>query len=255
MLLRKKKILPVMLAYVLIAVFSVVSAAAAPTPDKPRILIYGDSLAWGYVPLENPVPPQRFPASERWPGVIQQQLGAEYSVIEEALNSRTAGVDDTLKSLDASIRPYYNLNGRLTLLPIVRSHEPLALVVIELGANDARGYQKQSLEDIKQSIITLIRIVKLGSSKGQNPKILLLAPPALRPGKSEALNSLFAGGYELAARLGPAFKEIARQENVEFFDIGEIIPVADGIDGVHLSAEGNIKLGTALAAKIKSILQ
>jgi lysophospholipase L1-like esterase len=239
-----------------IVLFSASFACAAP-PGRESILVYGDSLTWGFVPLENPVPPQRFAYEVRWPGVSQQELGKNFAVIEEGLNGRNAGVDDfsAAKSLDPSIRDDLNLNGHPTLLPIIRSHEPLALVLIMLGTNDIRSYNQQSLERIKDSVTHLIRIVKLGSTRGIEPRILLVAPPPVQAGKSERMNSLFGGGYELARQLGQAYKAIAQSEKVEFFDAASIIPVADGIDGIHLTPEANAGLGRALAAQVKRILQ
>jgi lysophospholipase L1-like esterase len=68
------------------------------------------------------------------------------------------------------------------------------------------------------------------------------------------MNGLFGGGYELARQLAPAYQAIAQSEEVEFFDAAAIIPVADGIDGIHFTPEANARLGQALAARIKRIL-
>jgi lysophospholipase L1-like esterase len=216
------------------------------------ILIYGDSITWGYVPLAEAPNPQRYPFTLRWTGVLQQELGPAYTVIEEGLNSRTAGVDEFAK-LDTAIEGDLNLNGRPTFLPVLRSHEPLALVVIFLGANDARPYQNQSLDAIGNSIVHLIRIAKLGPRLTQ-PKILLVAPPPLGPGENAGLNRVFDGSYELSTKFGEAFREIAQREGVEFFDAGAAASVKDSIDGIHFNEEGNLKFGKALAVKIREIL-
>ncbi|GHT84130.1 hydrolase [Spirochaetia bacterium] len=216
------------------------------------ILIYGDSITWGYVPLAK-LPFERYPFSVRWTGILQKELGSGYTIIEEGLNSRTAGVDD-FPELDPGIQGDLNLNGRPSFLPIIHSHEPLALIVIFLGANDVRPYQKQTLEDIRNSITQLIRIAKLGAYIS-SPKILLVAPPPLGPGQHEGLNSIFeGGGYELSAQLAPLYREIALSEGIEFFDAGSAASVKDSIDGVHFDKEENQKFGKALAVKIREIL-
>jgi lysophospholipase L1-like esterase len=231
------------------------ASQAAAWQDNPRILIYGDSITWGYVPLEDPSPVQRFPFSVRWPGVIQTALGNRYIIVEEGLNSRTAGVDEFASYLDPSIQDDFTLNGRPTLLPLIRSHEPLALVVIMLGTNDTRLYQNQSPEAIEASVTHLIQIVKLGSTPEYLPKILLVAPPPGRQGASAVINFLFEGSYDRAALLGRSFAKVARAEDVYFFDAGTVLPVADGLDGIHLTPEGNAALGKALAEKISGILE
>jgi lysophospholipase L1-like esterase len=220
--------------------------------DSQSILFYGDSITWGYVPFADSATWDRYPFNVRWTGVIQKELGPGYTVIEEGLNSRTAGVDE-FPALDPPIERDLNLNGRPSFLPIIRSHEPLALIVIILGANDVRPYHNQTLDDIKASVTHLVKIAKLGPRLTQ-PKILLVAPPPLGPGQNEGLNKLFNGGYELSARLADAFGEIALAENIEFFDAGAAASVLDTLDGIHFDEEGNKRFGLALAAKIREIL-
>jgi lysophospholipase L1-like esterase len=241
-----------------ILVLGVAGCAAAPSfraDNAKTILAYGDSITWGYVPLAEAPAPERYPFSVRWTGVLQRELGPGYVVIEEGLNSRTAGVDEFAR-LDPAIEQDLNLNGRPSFLPIIRSHEPLDLVIIFLGTNDTRAYQNQSLEDIKESIIHLIRTAKLGP-RLQAPKILLVGPPPHGPGQNAGLNGVFEGSYELSARLAAAYQEIAEAEAVEFFDAASAASAAsvqDSVDGVHFDVEGNRKFGTALAAKIRQIL-
>ena len=53
--------------------------------EKIKILCYGDSNTWGYIPGTDH---QRFSKDERWPGALQRMLGDKYEIIEEGLNSR-----------------------------------------------------------------------------------------------------------------------------------------------------------------------
>jgi lysophospholipase L1-like esterase len=48
-------------------------------------MCYGDSLTWGYNPRDG----TRYAFDQRWPGVLQSELGSGFRVIEEALNGRT----------------------------------------------------------------------------------------------------------------------------------------------------------------------
>jgi lysophospholipase L1-like esterase len=84
------------------------------------ILCYGDSLTWGY----NPADATRYPFEQRWPGVLQAELGSEVRVIEEALNGRTAATDSWVQP---------NRNGRAMLGPLLESHAPLDWVIVMLG--------------------------------------------------------------------------------------------------------------------------
>ena len=53
---------------------------------KKRILCFGDSYTWGYVPGTDH---ERFPEDVRFPKVLQKLLGENFEIIEEGLNSRT----------------------------------------------------------------------------------------------------------------------------------------------------------------------
>ena len=68
------------------------------------ILCYGDSNTWG----QRPDNEARYAYYERWTGVLQQELGAAYRVIEEGLSGRTTIWDDPTE---------YGRNGA-TFLPM-----------------------------------------------------------------------------------------------------------------------------------------
>jgi lysophospholipase L1-like esterase len=199
---------------------------------------------------------KRYSFGERWTGALQRELGEKYTVIEEGLSGRTAGVDAAFWNLEGIEPEDQNFNGRRSLLPVVWSHEPLSAVVIMLGTNDARNFLKQSIFDVEASVTTLIRLVKNGSTPGQKPKILLISPPPARKGESELFNTIFGeSAYELSLRYGAVFREIAGREGVSFFDAAAVIPVADGIDGLHLSPGANMKLGAAVARELRAMLE
>ena len=46
------------------------------------------------VPIEGGVPTTRYPAEDRWPEVMQAELGSGYEVVVDALSGRTTDVDD-----------------------------------------------------------------------------------------------------------------------------------------------------------------
>ena len=98
------------------------------TRDK-SVLCFGDSNTWGYIPLKG----ERLSRAERWPGIMQKSLGESYYVIEEALNGRTTVFDEPFRD---------GRNARTTLLSVLESHAPLALLIIMLGTNDLRAPRK-----------------------------------------------------------------------------------------------------------------
>ena len=89
------------------------------------ILCFGDSNTYG----ESPEGLGRYPRDERWPGILQTALGAEYLVIEEGLNGRTTVWEDEVEG---------DKSGKKHLPVCLASHAPLDLVILMLGANDLK---------------------------------------------------------------------------------------------------------------------
>lgn len=89
------------------------------------IVCYGDSNTWGY----DPVTMDRLPITQRWTGVLAQELGAGYRVIEEGLNGRTTVWDDPIEGYK---------NGKEYLIPCLETHRPIDLITILLGTNDLK---------------------------------------------------------------------------------------------------------------------
>ena len=98
------------------------NGSTSPT-DVTAILCYGDSNTWGYTASTQ----ERMGRWERWPGVLQRELGDDVHVIEEGMNGRTTAFD----------RPFDLHRNGLTYLPVsLQTHAPLDAVVISLGTND-----------------------------------------------------------------------------------------------------------------------
>src|SRR5262245_33726268 len=94
-----------------------------------QVLCYGDSNTWGCVPLQGDEAATRFARAERWTGVLQDELGPDYWIVEEGLNGRTTTRDDEAAP---------DRNGLTLLLPVLEAHHPLDLVVVMLGTNDLK---------------------------------------------------------------------------------------------------------------------
>jgi lysophospholipase L1-like esterase len=57
------------------------------------VLCYGDSNTWGFRPDTK----ERFDEDTRWPGVLRNELGGGFRVVEEGLNGRTTVWDDPIE--------------------------------------------------------------------------------------------------------------------------------------------------------------
>ena len=219
--------------------------------EKIRIMVYGDSNVWGFTQRPGV---KRYPSNVRWTGVLQNKLGSEYTIIEEGLSSRTAGVDNYENGLNEAIQYELNFNGRPTLMPLLKSHIPLDLVIIALGDNDLKVRFHKSPEEATANVEKLVQLVKLSCDPEKEwygygvPKILVIAPPPFNATKPS-----YAPRNEDSKQLGHLFKDMAARNGVEFLDFGEIIKYPEMPDGLHFTAEQHKILGEAVAAKVKSM--
>jgi hypothetical protein len=63
---------------------------------------------------------------------------------------------------------------------------------------------------------------------------------------------MFGGGHEKSKELARQYKDMADFAKVDFLNAGDFI-TTDGCDGIHFTAENNLDLGRAIAAKIEAI--
>src|SRR5262249_8914722 len=168
------------------------------------VMCYGDSLTWGY----NPSDGARYPFDQRWPGVLQQELGGGVRVIEEALNGRTAATDSWLLP---------DRNGHTLLAPLLESHAPLDLVILLLGTNDIAPCCHRTAAEVACGCAALVWTVQKSQAGpgGGVPEIQLIAPPPL--GEVSGLMGLFfRGGEEASKALAPAYETVAKSCGCHF---------------------------------------
>ena len=216
-----------------------------------RVLCFGDSNTWGFVPVPTP-PSSRYARELRWPQVMGVALGPNVTVIEEALNGRTTDLADPANPLLGGA----GLDGAAYLPAALASHLPLDAVVIMLGTNDLKAHFARAPARIAQGARRLLNVARtLDGGVGTaypNPRLLLLCPPPLGT-LSPAFADMFAGGGAKSRELPPLFAAAAQAAGAAFLDAGTVI-ATDGVDGVHLSADMQRRLGLAVAEAVGELL-
>jgi lysophospholipase L1-like esterase len=208
----------------------------------PVVLCFGDSNTHGY----GAATASRYPKPVRWPGVLAAELGPDVEVIEEGLNGRTTIWED----------PYFEgRNGRPYLLPCLRTHAPVDVIVIMLGTNDTKSIFGRTAGEIASGADSLVDIALRSACgpDGSSPQVLLIAPPP--PGEATEVSELWGFGEARAKglRMGPLYRMVAANRKVAFLDAGEHV-VVDPADGVHLTPAGHAALGAAVADAVRALL-
>jgi lysophospholipase L1-like esterase len=204
------------------------------------VLCYGDSNTWGFDPESR----TRYPPDVRWTGVLAEQLGPDYRVIEEGLNGRTTRWDDPIEP---------SRNGLSYLRPCIESHVPLDMVIVMLGTNDLKRRFDLSASDIAQSAAALAELARrfAQSACGEHAMVLLVAPSAVTT--LTELDQMFAGAQEKSRQFSHYFRLAAGWHHLPFFDAGSVI-VSSEKDGIHLDANEHRKLGVALAGEVRRLI-
>lgn len=203
------------------------------------VLCYGDSNTWGAIPSGG-----RYSIDERWTGIAKKELGDEYHIVEEGLCGRTTVWEDPIEEYKS---------GKEQLIPIVYSHCPVDLIIIMLGTNDLKKRFSLPACDIAAGAGVLVNMM-LRSSAGPDwgpCKVLLISPaPVYETG---VFAESFEGSAEKSLKFGEYYEKVAKQFGCFFLDAGTIVE-SSKLDGIHLEASEHVKLGKAIAGKIKEIL-
>ncbi len=203
---------------------------------KKRILAFGDSNTWGYIPGTA----ERYDENTRWTKLLEKKLGENYEVVEEGLSGRTTVFDTGFDDL---------LNGKKALGYVLKSQMPLDAAVVMLGTNDLCDHHMSRIE---LGIAEIVRIIQNADAiiRTKTPvfphgaRILLVSP--LPYGETTALPE----DMIKESRLYPeTMKRVAEANGVEFLDPSPYIKPSD-TDGIHFPPESHVKLSDLICEKI-----
>lgn len=208
------------------------------------VLCYGDSLTWGY----DAAGLGRHAFDDRWPSVLQVELGDMARVIAEGLNGRTTAFDDHLADCDR--------NGARMLPTILATHAPLDLVILLLGTNDMKSFICGRASGAKQGMARLVDIVRslVYPMTAAAPKVLIVSPPAIRETANVNFAATFEGGIAESRKLAGLYGALAQETGCGFFDAGTVAETTP-LDGIHLDAENTRRIGKALAPRVRDMLE
>lgn len=210
-----------------------------------NILCFGDSNTWGYTPGTA----VRYESSVRWTGVMQNELGADYRVLEDGLNARTSVYED----------PWSPWRLGKDALPVTLvAQKPLDLLVLMIGTNDLKFVDAYAAAKGAETLISIAQMVQARKESSlvfpNGLKVLLVSPILLDPCVANDPYGTLRNGAEESTRFAHYYRHVAESKGVYFFDAATVAKPSK-IDGIHMEPESHLALGKALADEVRRILE
>ena len=188
-----------------------------------RILCYGDSNTYGYD--SRAYLGGRYPEAVRWTGLLKR---SGWEVVNEGQNGRE--IPTRAWEKHAAIRA-------------VARAMPVEVITVMLGSNDLLQSPARRAEDVAGR---MERFLQDMLPHRADARVLLIAPPPMRPGEWVCDARLLTE----SARLGACYRLLAQALGIEFADAGAW-NVDTAFDGVHFSEAGH----AAFAEGLLTLLQ
>ena len=194
-----------------------------------NILCFGDSNTFGV----NPENGSRYDKKARWTGILQCLCKDNFHIIEAGCNNRTAFSDNPAGKMFTGYK----------ILPELLN-DNLAYVILSIGVNDLQFQYKVSIDDIKNGISNLVKVIK---NTVKNAKIILVSQEISENVlKSPIYSALFdKSSIEKSKHLAKIYKQIALENNCDFIDLKTIARTST-TDGLHFEPQEQKKIANEI---------
>lgn len=191
-----------------------------------KYVFFGDSNTWGY----NSKDGSRF--DSRFTQLLKRKY-PEDEIVEEGLCGRTLCFDDPFDS---------DRNGYKQISMVIKTHNPIDVLFIMLGTNDAKRQFSSNLITLEKSIRHfLYRVFDAEIYKDglKIPKVYVVCPCHMHPDyvkNSRTVINFGSVGFEMLEKSYDSLRKGCKDFNVEVIDT---CAVASVYDGIHLDEEGH----------------
>jgi len=201
-----------------------------------NVLCFGDSNTWGYSPYTK----ERFSSDIRWTGLLRKKfINRNVEIIEAGLCGRTTIYED-------ETRP--GRKGLEAIKEIFESEQSIDAVVIMLGTNDCKTYNRSTPASIANGIDKCLDVILKHVSPS---KVLLLSPIYLGENVwKEGFDTEFNPNSVLISKaLKEEYRKIAVKRGVHFLSASDYAdPSAE--DQEHLNETGHRNLADVIYKEI-----
>lgn len=193
-----------------------------------RVLCFGDSNTWGYIPITG----GRYPDQIRWTGRLAGN--PDFDIIEEGLNGRTTAFVDHLEPFRC---------GLDYVVPCLLSHFPLDVVIVMLGTNDTKRRYNVSAPEIARGLEeVIIRMQEFCRRKDQHPEFVIISPARIAITEDVDFDQ---ASVAKALGLEAEYRALAEQYGCRYLKASDYVTDI-GQDGVHLTETGHKNLADAI---------
>ena len=209
-----------------------------------RILCYGDSNTWGYISGSDHL---RYGNTERWTKVLQNNLGDNFEIIEEGLNSRTLFSEDKRPGKEGK-------NGFVYLKPCLETHDKIDIIVLMLGTNELKFDFSNDASTVLNMMKKYVEFISNYRSQIDNsiPKLILSGVPLVSENSEYSREkNKYVGARQKSVQLNDLIKQYCDEKNICYIDNTDL---ETGIDGVHLTKESHKILADKVYVIIKKII-
>ena len=207
-----------------------------------RILCYGDSNTWGYISGSDHL---RYNENERWTKLLQKNLGPDFEIIEEGLNSRTLFSNDERPGREGR-------SGFAYLKPCMDTHDKFDTIIVMLGTNELKYALNNTAEDIVQMIDKYVCFIKNYKSQidKSHPDIIISGTPIVQENTEYSQkDNKYKGATQKSIELNILLEKYCKDNLLTYVNNGDL---AVGLDGVHLTKESHIILASRISKIFKS---
>lgn len=197
-----------------------------------KILIYGDSNTWGYIPNINGYSskaiPQQYPQEDIWWNILTK----DHKVVVNGLCGRAINNEGLWQK---------GRNAYKTCEQDIKGINP-DLIVLQLGTNDCKHAYGNTSTDIIIALVELIHKME----KFTGAKFVLISPSRLKPG-NKITDKYYKDAEKKTEELDALYKKLA---NINGYGFVSGLDLETGEDSEHLTIKGH----KILSEKIRYIV-
>lgn len=201
-----------------------------------KILCYGDSNTWGYIPNINgyskDTTMQKYDEKDCWWYPLMQ----DNEVFINGLCGRCVAHENKWLK---------NRNASLTMIDDLKEYRHLDIIIFQLGTNDCKSEYKDSAKEIAQNLENLLKLVQ----SQINAQILIISPATIKE-NNKITPKYYIGAQSKSIELDYLYQNMAQKNNFYFIS-GKDLGI--GEDGEHLTKSGHKQLGCKVLTLVNSL--